>query len=40
MEIGVAVGVATLVGIVGLLFIGFQVRDRLETIATLLEKNK
>ena len=40
MELGVIVGIGTLVGIIGVLFVGFQVRDRLDTIASLLEKNK
>jgi len=40
MTATVAVQLGVLVGIIGVLFVGFQVRDRLDKIAELLEKDK
>jgi hypothetical protein len=39
MNVYVVMGVIGIVGIVALLFVGFQLRDRLEKIADLLEKS-
>lgn len=38
MNSGIILGVVTIVGIIGLLFVGFQLRDRLDKIASLLER--
>ena len=38
MELMVVVGILTVVGITGNLLVAFQIRDRLDKIASLLEK--
>lgn len=38
MNIYVVIGIGIIVAVIGVLFVGFQLRDRLDKIAGLLEK--